>query len=152
MLFAAAWLLAGCDGQSKVVWRQFNNVGDSIRIEVAPGEPGEAIASDLTSNTGAVTVGDIAVTPGRGPVGTTHLLLIEVADEWQDRIGRATVTSDGARGEEIYDLRQDAADAGIFDLTLTSLGTEGETRTDTWTITLWEPIDAPEAEFVEEGQ
>ena len=144
-MWVAAALFA-CNSGDEVVWRQFNNLDDTVRVEIAPGDPGEAVVADLTSNTGAVIIGTVAVTPGRGPVGTNHLLLLEVDDEWEDRIRRATITSLGERGEEEYELRQDAADPGIFDLTLTSLGTEGESRIDEWTITLWEPIDAPVAD------
>lgn len=148
MLWLAAALFA-CNNGDEVVWRQFNNAADTIQVEVAPGEPGDSVAADLTSNTGAVIIGTIGVTPGRGPVGTNHLLLLEVDDEWEDRIRRATITSFGERGEEQYELLQDAADPGIFDLTLTSLGVEGESRIDEWTITLWEPIDAPLADIEE---
>lgn len=148
MIWIAATLFA-CKNGDEVTWRQFNNTADTIQVEVAPGEPGDAAVADLTSNTGAVIIGSVAVTPGRGPVGTNHLLLLEVDDEWEDRIRRATITSLGARGEEQYELRQDAADPGIFDLTLTSLGAEDESRIDEWTITLWEPIDAPLADLQE---
>lgn len=147
-----AWfaLLAACDGDGDVVWRQFNNEADTLSIEIVTGEAGEAVMSDITSNTGEVIIGSALVDPGSGPVGTTHRLTLEVDDTWQERIGRATVTSMGDRGEEEYDLRQDTADHGVFDLTLTSLGEQGESRTDTWLLTLWEPIENEPAEFVEE--
>lgn len=142
--------VAGCNNEDEVVLRQFNNATDAIQVEITVGPVGPATVVDLTSNTGAVIIGSATVEPGSGPVGTNHLLLIEVADEWQDRIEVAQITSIGERGTEEYDLRQDAADPGFFDLTLTSLGDEGEARTDTWSVTLWEPIDAPIAEFEEE--
>ncbi|MCB9676823.1 MAG: hypothetical protein H6737_17035 [Alphaproteobacteria bacterium] len=131
--------------------RPFNNEGDTISIEVAPGDLGDPLTVDLTSNTGAVVIGSATVDPGRGPVGTNHLLIVEVFDDWQERIELATITSDGQRGSEEYTMRQDAADPGFFDLTLTSLGLADETRTDTWTITLWEPSDAPEVVFEDEA-
>ncbi len=138
-------LLAGaCNGDDELVVQPFNNASDSISIEVAPGEPGDPVTVDLTSNTGQVTIGSATVDPGRAPVGTDHTLVVQVFDDWEERIALATITSEGERGTEEYELRQDAADPGFFDLTLTSLGAEGESRTDTWRITLFEPIDAPE--------
>ncbi|MEZ4319751.1 MAG: hypothetical protein R3F61_19705 [Myxococcota bacterium] len=151
LVFAIAGLFA-CDKKEELVVRPFNNEADTVQIEIAPGELGPPVTFDLTSNTGAVMVGTATVDPGRGPVGTNHLLLIEVFDDWEERIELATITSDGERGSEEYNLRQDAADPGFFDLTLTSLGAEGEARTDTWTITLWEPVDAPEVVFEEDAQ
>lgn len=143
-------LVSGCEKDPDVEWRQFNSASDTLSIEIAPGDAGAPLTVDLRSNTGAVVVGSATVDPARAPVGTDHTLLIEVLDTWEDRIGRATITSDGARGLEEYDLRQDSADRGFFDLTLTSLGEEGESRTDVWTVTLWEPITNPLPDFEEE--
>ena len=137
------WALA-CNGNDELVVQPFNNASDTISIEIAPGEPGDPVTVDLTSNTGQVVIGSATVDPGRAPVGTNHILVVEVFDDWEERIELATITSEGERGTEEYPLRQDAADPGFFDLTLTSLGAEGETRTDTWQITLFEPVDAPE--------
>jgi len=139
--------LAACKGGDELVVRPFNNAADSIQIEVAPGDVGDPITVNLTSNTGAVVIGSATVDPGRGPVGTNHLLLVEVADDWEDRIDFVSITSTGARGEEEYQMRQDAADPGFFDLTLTSLGAPDEVRTDTWKIILWEPTETPEVIF-----
>jgi hypothetical protein len=137
-------LALACNGDDELVVQPFNNAADTISIEVAPGPPGEAVTVDLTSNTGQVVIGSATVDPGRAPVGTNHTLVVQVFDEWEDRIELATITSQGDRGIEEYPLRQDAADPGFFDLTLTSLGVEGETRTDVWRVTLFEPVDAPE--------
>lgn len=146
-----AWLamLAACNGNGDIIWRQFNNEADTLTIEIV-GDVGPVVMSEITSNTGEVIIGTAIVDPGSGPVGTAHRLVLEIDDEWQERIGRATITSTGERGEEEYDLRQDAADHGVFDLTLTSLGEPGEIRTDTWIMTLWEPIENDPVEFVEE--
>lgn len=141
-------LACACDAD-KVEWRRFNNPADSVSIEVGPGDPTGPVVVELTSNTGAVVIGTATVDPGRAPVGTDHTLVLEVADDWEERIGRASVTATGDRGVEEYELRQDSADLGFFDLTLTSLGEEGESRTDTWAIALWEPITNPEPDFEE---
>lgn len=137
--------LFGCDPEEDVVWRQFNGNSDIVQIEVTPGEPAGVAFVDLTSNTGVVVVGTATVTPARGPVGTSHTLVIEVDDEWGPRLGRASVSSEGARGDEAYDLLQDTARPGVFELVLTSLGAVGESRTDSWRIAVFEPDDTPNA-------
>ena len=143
-------LLVGCDPNAGEEWRRFNNESDVLNLEIQD-QIGPDLTIDITSNTGAVVVGTGTLSPGSGPVGTQHVLLIEVANEWEERIGRASITSIGKRGVEEYDMRQDAADPGIFDLTLVSLGAKDETRTDQWLINLWEPIDAPPADLLQDA-
>lgn len=143
--------LVGCDSDGDVTWRQFNGAEDEVEIEVAPGEASGVATFDLTSNTGVVVVGQATVTPATGPVGTQHTLVVVVDEEWGERIGRATINSVGERGEESYDLLQDTAEPGVFELVLTSLGEVDESRVDTWRLDLWEPIDAPLPEFEEES-
>jgi hypothetical protein len=143
-IWLVALVLGGCDPDADTVWRQFNRADDTVSIEVMPGEPSGVASVDLRSNLDVLTIGTVTVTPAIGPVGTTHRLVIEVDEEFGERLGRASVESDGERGVESYDLEQDTARPGIFALDLTSLGAEDESRTDVWRIELWEPIEAPD--------
>ena len=47
-------------------------------------------------------------------------------------------TDSGDRGEDEYDLEADSADEGLFQIVLVSVGDEGESREDTFTIRVWE--------------
>lgn len=143
--------LFACKGDDDLVWRQFNGADDSFQIEVEPGDPSGLALLVLTSNTGAVDVGEAVVDPAKGPVGTEHTLVVEVydQDDWTERVERATVTSLGERGEETYSLTLDNAAPGVFQLVLTSLGEPDERRVDTWRVDLFESVDNPESEETE---
>jgi hypothetical protein len=123
-------------------YSQFNGT-DVIEIEVtAADDLGESVEEILSSSTGTVDIGTVTVTPGSGPVGTDHDVLIDIDDDFEDLVVKATVVTDaGDRGDDEYELRQDSADHGVWVLTLTSLGAEGEERTDTFTIYLWQYAD-----------
>ena len=47
-------------------------------------------------------------------------------------------TSSGERGEDEYDLVQDSAGDGFWLLQIESVGEEGEQRTDTFELRLWQ--------------
>jgi hypothetical protein len=134
----AALLLAGCDGGDDTSWARFN-ADDTVQVEVTASEDlGEAVSADLHSTTGARVVGSVVVDPGSGPVGTDHEVTVEVLDEWEDEVGRVTVRTDaGERGVEDHELWRDSADHGLWVRTLTSVGVEGEERTDTFSVRLW---------------
>ena len=123
--------------------------GPWLEIEVTAGdELGEPLSIDLNSTTGAEVVGSATATPGSGPVGTEHALRVEVLEAWEDQVTRVAVSADsGSRGTELFELRQDSADYGLWVLDLRSSGEEGEARQDIWTIQLFqeqvvqEPLD-----------
>ncbi len=138
-------LLGGCEATEEVDWVRFNS-DDTLEVQVVDSEElGDAVEADLYSTTGAVVVGQASVDPGSGPVGTDHLVTVEVLDAWQDMVGLVTVQTDsGERGVEEHELVQDSADHGMWIRTLTSAGAEGEERTDTFTVLLW--AEDPDAE------
>ncbi len=124
-------------------WERFNANGDAITVEVTSGdELGDDVESELFSNTGAVSVGSVAVSPGSGPIGTDHVVTVVVVDEFQDTVGRVRVEAQSDRGLEKLDLVQDLADPGLWILTLTSSGVEGEVRTDSFGIGLYREVAA----------
>lgn len=153
VLIACAWL-AGCD-DAELVWVPFNSEDQELSIRVQPScTPDEAapITLELQSSLRKRHVGDATVTPGCGSVGTEHELAVEVFDEWQDLVGRTTVTviseavsdldgdgEDDSRGEQEYELRRDSADIGVYAITLQSQGASGETRQDTFRVVLFQP-------------
>ena len=91
-------------------------------------------------------VGTGIATPTFGPVGTRHTLRVEVLDAFQDIVQRVTVYTEGQRGDDEIDLRQDSADAGSWAIELESLGEPDEVRTDTFEIRLYEPDGSFSAE------
>ena len=140
----------GCTGEEEVVWYRFNAEDDTLEVRVTTGEVDEEpVTIDLMSTTGAVVVGTASVTPSAAPAGTDHEVLVQVAEDYAEEVGRATVEADaGDRGIEDYELRQDSADHGSWVVTLASVGSEDEERTDRFTIGLWqeEPVEEPSAE------
>ena len=131
--------LVACDGGSDEDVRF--NADDQVTVGVVAGtELGDDVTGDLHSTTGAVTVGTGTVSPGSGPVGTLHTVTIRVAEEFADAIASAGVITDaGERGVEEVSLLQDSADNGLWWREITSVGVEGEERTDTFTFTLYTP-------------
>lgn len=130
--------VAACGGGSEDV--RFN-ADDQVTIEVVAGaELGDDVTVDLHSTTGSVTVGTATVSPGSGPVGTVHTVTIRVAEEFVDSIASTGVITDaGERGVEEVSLVQDSADHGLWWREITSVGVEGEERTDTFTFALYTP-------------
>ncbi len=136
-LFTAG--LVACGGGSGDELR-FNS-DDQVTVAIVAGsETGDDVATDLHSTTGSVTVGTGTVSPGSGPVGTVHTVTIRVADDYVDSISSAGVITDaGDRGVEEVSLVQDSADHGLWWREVTSVGVEGEERTDTFTFALYTP-------------
>ncbi len=119
-LLACAVALGACNKEEDTVWVQFNADDDTLGVDITASEDlGEAREGAVTSTSGTVELGYAIVTPGSGPVGR----------------GDA-----GARGVDEYDLQRDSADHGHWWIELTSVGSEGEERTDTLTVRLWEEV------------
>jgi hypothetical protein len=138
-LFLACGLL-GYDCQEEVEpnWTQFNGDADSVTIEVGAAEELDAVSCELTSSVTGLVVGSAEVSPGGGPIGTEHTLLVVVEDDWENDVGRVSVRTDsGDRGSDEYELESDPADEGYYGLTIISVGEEGEQRSDTLTFRLW---------------
>lgn len=139
MLLVSLLTFLGCKDEEEVIYTQFNAKDDIISIEVGAAEELPSTTIDLHSSTGQVIVGSATVTPAGGPIGTEHILTVEVLDDWEDQVPRVTVRTDsGSRGEDEYELTTDSADEGLHQIKLVSFGDEGETRTDKFTIRLWE--------------
>lgn len=156
--------LAGCQGDD-ITWIEFNATNETLVVEVLPeGEPeGEPITLDLMSNLGRTNVGTATIDPGSGPVGTYHLVAVDVFDAYEAIVGRVTVEvqteavadldDDGekdSRGEGLYELEHDSADPGAWAMTLQSLGAADETREDEFTFVLWQPEELAPATATEE--
>jgi hypothetical protein len=156
-------LLGGCQGDD-IAWVEFNATGETLFVEVLPeGElEGDPISLDLMSNLGRTNVGIAGVTPGSGPVGTLHVVTVDVFDAYETIVGRVTVEvkseavadldEDGendSRGEGLYELEHDSADPGAWALTLQSLGGADEMREDKFTIVLWQPEELAPATTTE---
>lgn len=121
------------------VWVRFNHDDDVIAVEIRPGEFGEPVSTELTSSTGEATVGTVRVEPGAGPVGTEHLVVVNVLDEFEDRVQRVDMIAEsGDRGEQEFSMERDSADLGIWVLDLTSYGVDQEERIDLLRFSLWE--------------
>lgn len=156
VLFSLLALLA-CKEDEEIIYTQFNALDDIVDIEVGVAEELPSTTVDLHSSTGQIIVGSATVDPSGGPIGTTHVLTVIVSDEWEDQVPRVTVRTDsGSRGEDEYELTTDSADEGLHQIKLVSYGDEGEVRTDSFTIRLWEveglPIEVYDTSLPEEEE
>jgi hypothetical protein len=139
----ASLLTVACSNDDTPNWVQFNGPDDNVTIEVGASKVTGAVTTDLHSSTGEVLIGTASVDPGGGPIGTEHLARVDLFDAFEGEVGRSTVRTDsGSRGIDEYDMAVDSADEGLYTLTLKSVGSEGELRSDTFTFRLW--YDAPE--------
>lgn len=152
LALAGVLLLPACD-DDEIDWVPFNQEGQAITVEVLPeGSPaGEAATLELLSNLGRTVIGEAAVDPGAGPVGTRHLVTVDVLDEFEARVGRVTLYVDSepvtdldgdgdpdSRGNLVVEFRQDSADPGAWALEIESLGAADERREDVFTFVLWQ--------------
>lgn len=134
-----ALLLMACKGDDEVEYTQFNVDDDELVISVGAEEVLDPVSTVIRSTTGEVEIGSAAVSPGGGPIGTDHEVVIIVFDDYQDQVDRVSVrTLSPGRGEDEYDLIQDSADEGYYKLTITSAGEPDEKRDDTLTFRLWQ--------------
>ncbi len=144
-LFAWAWAVAAGCNQEADVWVQFNGDDDVADLEVTASDAvGDPLAVDLTSSTGTVLIGDVWIDPGAGPVGTEHQITLSVAEEFEERVAVAQIEVTSDRGAHSYEMVQDSAEGWRWVLSLTSLGLEGEVRTDTLRFRLFEVVPADE--------
>jgi len=140
---AAALLVSAIDcSPGAVEWGRFNASTDELQVGlISDGPQGPAVDTVLHSTTGAVDVGTANVDPGTGPLGTRHLVSVHVADEWMDVVDRVSVWIDaGPRGREEFELVRDSADHGYWQLEVESSGEPGESRTDTFSVRLWQVV------------
>ncbi len=136
-----------CNKDEGIQYDQYNSTNDTMSLQVGTDVLLDPIEIPLMSSTGQVEVGLARVDPGGGPIGTNHDFVVEVYDEYQDVVDRASVRlSSQRRGADEYDLEQDSADEGVYLITLESEGSEGEVREDMLTFRLWtiSPNQEPE--------
>lgn len=120
------------------MWVQFNE-DVSLEVEITASEElGAPVEAEVFSSSGEEPVAVVQVDPGSGPVGTDHRVSVDVIDDYEEVVGRVLLTTDsGDRGAEEHELDRDSADVGYWWRVLTSGGTEGEERTDTFVIQLF---------------
>ena len=140
----AAFVLLGvsfvaCNKDEGIQYDQYNATNDTLTLQVGTETVLDPVEISLMSSTGQVEVGLARVDPGGGPIGTNHDFVIEVYDEFQDVVDRASVRlKSPGRGEDEYDLEQDSADEGYYKTILESVGDAGEVRTDTFLVRVWQ--------------
>lgn len=148
-LLLAAFVLpllgaSDCKDEDEETYVQFNASDDTLTIQVGVQDVGAPVTIDLHSTTGSVLIGTATVDPSSGPVGTEHTITVEIFDAYENMVDRVSVRADsGDRGEDEFDLVGDSADEGFYKLTLVSVGDEGETRDDTFTLRVWD-VDGDE--------
>ena len=137
-LFGICLFGLGCGEESDSDLDQFNATTDAFNVSIAPDADLTPQEIELRSSTGQVIVGTALITPGGGPVGTEHQIVVEVADTWQGQVEEVIVSVDsGDRGIEEFTLKRDSADPGYHQIDIISVGEEGEVREDTFTVKLF---------------
>ena len=132
-------VLLACTEGDEVTYAQFNADTDLLTIQVGTDEVLDPATISLYSTTGTVEIGTASADPGGGPIGTEHTLTVEIFDDWENDVSRVSVRTDsGDRGEDEYDLEADSADEGLYQIVLVSVGEEGESSEDTFTVRVWE--------------
>jgi hypothetical protein len=137
-------LLLACEQGEEALFAQFNSVDDQISVSVGGEEDLESRTEELHSSTGQVVIGAVSADPGGGPVGTVHTIVVNVSDEWENKVSYVTVEAcwkscSGASPEtEQFTMETDSADEGLHQLLLESVETGEEVREDVFTIRLWE--------------
>lgn len=131
-------LFIACDESSEDSYNLFNSDTDQFEVSIGIEEETEVETLDLHSSTGQVIVGTATLSPGGGPIGTEHQLVIEVENTWETDVTQVILMIDsGDRGTKEYVLDRDSADAGYHQIDIQSVGEEGEVRTDLFTIQLY---------------
>ena len=134
--------MVACDEETSTSWAQYNADDESITIAVGNAELLPLVSTTLHSSTGEVDIGTASVDPGGGPVGTTHVVKVELSDEYADDIGRVSVRTDsGDLGEDEFDLAADSTGEGIYKIEIVSVGGNDETRDDTLTFFVWTEVE-----------
>lgn len=133
-------IVLGCN-QDDLTYDQVNAADDVVEIEVGA-ELLPAITFELRSSTGQVVIGEVTVDPGGGPADTEHEIYVDIDDDYVALVDHASVeTSSDGRGSRDFDMDPDSAEEGLFKLVIVSVADEGEARTDSFTIQLWEIIE-----------
>lgn len=139
MLLPLLAVLASCDDAGEVVRTRFNATDDVILVDVGVDQELDARAIELHSNTGSALVGEASITPGGGPTGAIHEIVVLVSADYDDLVDAVSVQVDsGARGVEEFDLTADLAVEGLYRTELRSVAPLGESRTDRIEVRLWE--------------
>jgi len=137
-LFGICLLGLGCGEETEENYTQFNATTDTLTVSIAPDADDTTTQIELRSSTGQVVVGTAVLTPGGGPVGTEHQLVVEVADTWQGQVEEVVISLDsGERGIDEFLLKRDSADPGYHQIDLISVGEEDEVREDIITVQLF---------------
>lgn len=136
-------IFQNCGDNVSTEWQRFNGLDDQVLVEVVPEvDPGASVTADLTSTTGETIVGEVRVSPGSGPVGTVHRVVVEVGATWEDDVGRVDIeVQSQGRDARVLEMEQDSADAGTWVLDLRSYGTQDEARTDVFRVRLYELVE-----------
>lgn len=135
-LFTCA-ALCSCGDKTDTNYTQFNSTTDTITVQIRD-DIAEDTEIDLHSSTAQVIVGRAHLTPGGGPVGTEHRLVVEVFDTWQLEVVQVLLVVDsGDRGQTEFVLNRDSADPGYHQIDVVSVGDAGEIREDQFTIQLF---------------
>jgi hypothetical protein len=143
---------SGCNKDDEPTYTQFNEEDENLEIDVGAAKKEPAVSIVLYSSSGLVTVGTAKVDPGGGPIGTEHVIVVEVENAYENVVDRVSVRTESAeRGEDEYDMDPDSADEGFYKLTLVSVGEPDEVRTDTFTIRLWDEDDDEDSGGVDTG-
>ena len=137
MIWSLLLAIDACDDITEPSYEQFNSTADTIVVPVG-GDELENQSISLNSSTEQVVVGTATLSPGGGPVGTRHELIVQVSEPWDTQVSRVTlITDSGDRGTETYELTQDSAAAGIHVIEVVSVGAADEVREDVFTVQLW---------------
>ncbi len=137
-LFGICLFGIGCGEESETDLDLFNATTDTFEVSIATDADTTPQEIELHSSTGQVIIGTAVLTPGGGPVGTEHQLVVEVADTWQGQVEEVIVTVDsGDRGTEEFTLKRDSADPGYHQIDIISVGEDAEIRTDVFTVQLF---------------
>ncbi len=153
LILSLAFALMGCNRDEEVTYTQYNHEEDSLAVEVGVAELLASVDIDLHSSSGEVVIGSASVDPGGGPIGTEHEVVVIISDDYQDDVDRVSARlSSPNRSEDEFELDQDSADEGYYKTILQSVGDDGEVRTDTVTVRVWEAIpDEDDTESTTEG-
>jgi transcription elongation factor Elf1 len=143
-LLALLLALSGCGGEEETKYELFNCEEDVSFIyvgidEVLEGDActgyetdGDGIARFMLRSSSCnlpddVNVGEVAVSPCGAPIGTQHQIVVTVYDLYKQNIAKVSARLDSkSRGADEYDMEPDSADEGLYELTLVSVGSDGE--------------------------
>lgn len=144
-----AFTFGNCSRADDLAWQRFNS-DDEVSLSVtAEAELGPPVVGELVSTTGETIVGTVTIDPGSGPVGTEHRVVVDIGRAWEERVGRVEIEAvTEERGSRFLPLVQDSASAGVWVLDLRSYGVDGEARTDTFRVLLYELVEVVDAEEI----